>query len=111
MNNYLMIDGKKISISDETAANMKKQLSEEETYSVGDILVYTNDTRTVVTCLPSGEIALVVVKDTYSAEVGTCWNNKSIKVENIRKITADELSFLTTLDWQKVEGRLVLEGE
>ena len=38
MKNYIHIDGKDIEISKETAENLKKQFTEEETFKPGDVI-------------------------------------------------------------------------
>lgn len=89
MNNYFMLDGKKIPMSDETAKSLQK---EQETYKIGDCfkvgtggtiimlaICNSNPTKVVPVCLDSGN-----------------WWSVSKTVNNAYAITPAELHSLFT---------------
>ena len=83
MKNYMMVNDKKIEISQETVNNLEQEFGEKVTFSIGDrfmtlgnksILVYIGDSRVCMITLKSGLLH-------FSSE----------KVGDIRQITEAEM--------------------
>ncbi len=84
MKNYMMINGKKIEVSQETADNLEQEFGQKVTYSIGDrfklgsakfIIVGWYDLGVSVAGLDRGEF----------------WTGKLHNVKDIKKITLKEI--------------------
>ena len=97
--NYIVIDGNKVELSEETVENIKNSLK-EKTYKIGDKFhLIKGSAEVMITNLGCNNIALINVG---SYNLGYRWAGNTITVENVKKITVKELTQITNinLDWE-----------
>ena len=88
MKNYMMINGKKIEISDETADNLEAEFS-PKTYSIGDRFVGDSEKRILAKLPDNGGVSLI--------DLSTGWPWASpVKVKNEISITEHEFKGIET---------------
>ena len=83
MKNYMMINDKKIEISQETANNIEKELGEKVTYSIGDRFIVDN-IKNILASVESGTVHMVTLDRGFR-------HNAPVKVKDIYEITKPEL--------------------
>lgn len=97
--NYVILDDKKIEISEETTKKLRVLL--EPTYKVGDILVNGDDKVIIVKIPKTLRVGLVNIGNSFYVEIGAFWDDITIKVKNPKSITKSELDNISTLSWVK----------
>ncbi len=83
MKNYMVVNDKKIEISQETADNLKQKLGEKVTYSVGDRFMAEGN-KCILVMGNYNEASMITLRSGMR-------HNSPITVGDIRKITKAEL--------------------
>jgi hypothetical protein len=86
MKNYMMVNDKKIEISQETADNLEREFG-ETTYSIGDRLLNTNGDDEKYIIVRTGNKKEVVIVELSN---GVEYTNRPVKVGKEGAITASE---------------------
>ncbi len=90
MKNYMMINGTKIEISQETADNLEKEFGEKVTYSVGDRFFSDNTCNEKVILVRTWRSSHSDKAAFVRLESGEPWNN-SFTARDFKKIRPSEI--------------------
>ena len=99
MKNYMMLDGKQIEISAETAENFRQQFA-EETYSIGDRFLNTaakgHPYKLLLARSYLGKVVLIELRNGNNYGGPTAVENvKSITAAEINQVLKNNQSFIT----------------